>query len=181
VTKPTLTLALVSLLVPAFASGCFPKKKDDSDKPAATATAKPAPPPPPPPAPPPAPDVAFAGKYTKFAEATWKNGQKVRVANENGTASIVIGSGRVTFAQTYKVRGKVQNVTQVYTYAAADAKPATGGFDLAIVYQSISGDTQSYNPDRINPRIEARKQAGGWEIGLTTTDAKGVMGGVEFH
>lgn len=176
---PTAALALSCLVL----SGC-PKAKTDEDKP--VVSAKPTPPPPPPapvaPAAPPQGDVPFKGTYTKYAETTFKNGRRVSVANANGVATLQIEAGKVTYAQTYSVRGKSQSVTQVYTFGSSDVKPAAGGaYDVAMVFQSMTGDTKNYSPDKNRPKIEARKQTAGWEIGLVTTDNNGVMGGVEFR
>ncbi|MFT3768343.1 MAG: hypothetical protein QM820_23080 [Minicystis sp.] len=181
--KPSIVSTTVALsAMAALLLGC-PKRNDDNDKPAtkATATAKPPPPAPPPPPPPPRADVPFQGKYTKYAEATWKNGRRVSVSNANGAASLNIESGKVTYDQVYTVRGKKNRVIQVYTFTPDAVKPVgNAGYDVALVFQSISGDTQSYSPDKNKPKIEARKQASGWEIGLLTTDNNGIMGGVEF-
>ena len=181
--KPALLpVVLVAAIAVGLAglAGCK-KRSGEDEKP--VATAKPPLPPPPPPTPPAPPraDVPFKGTYTKYAEATWKNGRRVRVSNASGAATLHIEAGRVTYAQTYTVRGKVNRVTQVYTFTQEAVRPVGAqGYDVAMVFQSISGDTQSYSPDKNRPKIEARKQAGGWEIGLLTTDNNGVMGGVEF-
>jgi hypothetical protein len=136
-----------------------------------------------PPGAPPVPEAEapFHGSYAKYAERTYKNGRPVRSLNTAGTASIKIEGGKVTWAQTYKARGKVNHVTQIYTFTPDAMKPATDGYDVALVWQSIEGDTQSYSPDKNRPVLEARKQAAGhWEIGLVTTDNNGVLGGSEF-
>lgn len=173
-------VAAVVISVLALGSGGCRKHDDEKEK-APPRAAAPPPPPAPRPPPPKPPDVPFAGTYTKYAEATWKNGQRVRVSNATGTATLVIVDGRVTYAQTYTARGKKNSVTQLYTYAPGDVKPVgSGGYDVSLVFQSMSGDTQNYSPDKNRPKIEARKQATGWEIGLITTDNNGVMGGVEF-
>jgi hypothetical protein len=126
-------------------------------------------------------DVAFKGTYTKYAEAEWKNGRRFRVANSNGTATIVVDSGKVTYAQQYTLKGQAQKVTQVYTFTTASMKPLGGGsFDVSLTWQSIEGDTKSYSPDKNKPILEVRHQGSGYEIGLVTTDNNGVMGGVEF-
>lgn len=162
--------------------GC-PKAKTDEDKPVVIATAKPAPPPPPAaPAAPPQGDVPFKGTYTKYAETTYKNGRRVSVSNAQGVATLQIEPGKVTYAQTYTARGKSQSVTQIYTFGSADVKTAaSSAYDVPMVFQSMTGDTKNYSPDKNRPKIEARKQAAGWEIGLLTTDTNGVMGGVEFR
>ncbi|APR81057.1 FKBP-type peptidyl-prolyl cis-trans isomerase FklB [Minicystis rosea] len=182
VSKPSIvTTTVVLSIMAALSLGCS-KRHDDKEK-AATA----APPPPPPPAPPPPPpaprmDVPFKGTYTKYSEATWKNGRRVSVSNASGAASITIdGAGKVTYAQSYTARGKKLNVTQIYTFGADSMKAIGGGsYDVALVFQSISGDTQSYSPDKNKPKLEARRQGNAWQIGLLTTDNNGVMGGVEF-
>jgi hypothetical protein len=170
--------ALIAILALAsLTAGCRKKHKDDDEPKAKPAAAKPRP------AKPAKPTFAapFDGTYTKVAEATWKNGRRVRVANANGSATLKIEGGRVTYAQTYTMRGKVNHVTQIYTFGPESMKPVQGGgYDVAIVYQSISGDTQNYSPDKNNPKLEARKQVAGWSLGLITTDNNGVMGGVEF-
>lgn len=173
-------ILLALLLGVSLVSGCRKKDRDDEGT-SKTAAAKP-PPPPPRPAAPAAPqvDVPFQGKYSKVAEATWKNGRRVRVDNANGAATLHVEGGKVTYSQTYTARGKVNHVTQVYTFTQQQVKPVMGGYDVAMTFQTISGDTAGYSPDKNNPKIEARKQAGGWEIGLLTTDNNGVMGGVEF-
>jgi len=181
VSKPSLVTAVALSVLALSLVGCR-KHRDDSERADTKVTAPPPPPPPPaPPAPPPRAGVPFAGRYTKYAEATWKNGRRVRVGNANGSATLTIASGKVTYDQTYTARGKKNRVIQVYTFTPHDMKPtAGGGYDVAMIFQSISGDTKSYSPDRNRPKLEARKQASGWEIGLITTDNNGVMGGVEF-
>jgi hypothetical protein len=126
-------------------------------------------------------DVPFKGSYTKYAETAFRNGRRVRTANATGAATLVIASGKATFAQTYNARGKVAHVTQVYTFGPDGVKAVPGGFDVTLVWQSMDADTKSYSPDRNRPLLEVRKQASGWEIGLVTTDNNGIMGGVEFR
>lgn len=164
-----ITLACLSL------AGCG--KKKEQKKAETKQVTKPAPPPAPPP---PKVSVPFAGTYTMYAQATWKNGRRVSVGYNNANATLTITDGRATYDQTYLARGKKNRVIQVYTFNQAAMRPVAGGYDVPLVFQSISGDTQSYSPDKNNPKIEARKQAGGWQIGLLTTDNNGVMGGVEF-
>lgn len=181
--KPSLFATAVALSVAvAFAPACK-KRNDDKDSTAKTATAAPTPPPPPPPPPaPPKADVPFKGVYTKFAEATWKNGRRYPVTNANGTATLNVQPGVVTYSQTYTARGKKRTVIQVYTFTQDQVKPvANGGYDVAMMFSSMTGDTEGYSPDKNNPKLQARKQASGWEVGLTTTDNNGVMGGVEFR
>ena len=126
-------------------------------------------------------DTPFAGKYTKYAEAAWKNGKRIRVTNSTGTATLLVEASKVTYDQTYTSGGKSQRVVQTYTYAANNVKPLAGGnYDVNLTFESMTGDTQNYSPDKNKPLLEARKQAGGWELGLVTTDNNGVMGGVEF-
>ena len=122
----------------------------------------------------------FAGTYTKYAESTFKNGQRVAVTNSRGVATLTIAQGVVTYAQTYTSGGKTSHVTQTYTFAPADVHAVNGGFDVPLVFQKMDADTKSYSPDRNAPKIQARKQATGWQIGLLTTDNNGVSGGVEF-
>lgn len=174
---------LISILVFATAAaalpGCRKKKHRDDEETTKTVAAKPKPRP----AKPAAPQFAvpFKGVYTKVAEATWKNGRRVRVANASGTAKLTVDAGKVTYAQAYYTRGKLNRVTQVYTFAPESMRPVQGGgYDVPMVFQSMSGDTQNYSPDKNNPKMEARKQVAGWEIGLITTDNNGVMGGIEF-
>lgn len=181
-TRPVLKPVLAVVIAASLLSGCNKKKQRDDDEPAPKPVAqKPTPAPPQQPAAPPGADVPFKGKYSKFAESTWKNGRPVRVANANGAATLTVEAGKVTYAQTYVNRGKTNHVTQVYTFTRENIRPVqAGGYDVAMTFQSISGDTQAYSPDKNNPQIQARKQAGGWEIGLITTDNNGIMGGVEF-
>jgi hypothetical protein len=176
-----ISLCVTLLAAASLLAGCS-KHEDKNDKPAKTA-APPPPPPPPPPAPPAPPraDVPFKGTYSKYAETTFKNGRRVSVSNKDAVATLTVAAGRATYAQTYTARGKKNTVVQVYTFGPENVKPtAGGGYDVALTFQSMSGDTQNYSPDKNNPKMEARKQASGWEIGLITTDNNGVMGGVEF-
>lgn len=123
----------------------------------------------------------FLGTYTKYAEAAWKNGKRTRVTNSSGTATLTVEAAKVTYDQTYTAGGKSRRVVQTYSYAPTAVKPLAGGhYDVALTFLEMTGDTQSYSPDKNRPKLEARKQAGGWEIGLITTDDQGVMGGVEF-
>lgn len=166
-----LSIALTTALATSLA-GCKKKNADEDNKPAPNQ-----------PAPAPASDLPFKGTYTKYAEATWKNGQRIRTANADGNATMLVDHGRVVYKQAYNARGKLNRVTQTYTFSPQAVKPVMGGYDVALVFQGISGDTQNYNPDSRSPKLEARKKSGsgGWEIGLITTDSAGIMGGVEFR
>jgi hypothetical protein len=126
-------------------------------------------------------DMPFLGKFSKYAEAAWKNGKRVRVSNSNGTATLTVESGKVTYDQTYTSGGKSQRVVQTYTFTPANVKSIGGGnYDVNLTFEAMTGDTQHYSPDKNRPLLEARKQGGTWEMGLVTTDNNGVMGGVEF-
>lgn len=172
------TLALVALSL-AAALGC--KRKEE---PAAT-TAAPAPPPPPP-APRPAPaapsfDVPFKGTYTRTAKVTYKNNQRIRLVNAAGTATMTIEAGKVTYVQSYPDGGRTAHVTETYTFNKADMRPVTGGYDVPLVFQKMDTDAKNYWPDSKDPKIEARKQGPGWEIGFLYRDTNGVNGGIEFR
>lgn len=172
-------LGLTASLVVCFAAALPACKKKEEPKETPVVAAPP--PPPPKPAPPPKPDVAFKGTYTRYATSAFKNGRRISVPNSKGTGTMTIGQGRATFVQTYEFRGKNKRVTQYYTYTDADVKPvAGGGYDVALVYEKMDSDDNSYAPDKNKPKLEARKQADGWQIGFLASDNNGVMGGVEF-
>jgi hypothetical protein len=108
-------------------------------------------------------------------------GLEERQANSNGTATLTVEAGKVTYDQTYTSSGKTQRVVQTYSYAPTAVRPIAGGhYDITLTFVEMTGDTQHYSPDKNRPKLEARKQAAGWEMGLITTDDQGVMGGVEF-
>ena len=123
----------------------------------------------------------FPGTVEATEDALVIDGKRIRVTNSTGTATLLVEASKVTYDQTYTSGGKSQRVVQTYTYAANNVKPLAGGnYDVNLTFESMTGDTQNYSPDKNKPLLEARKQAGGWELGLVTTDNNGVMGGVEF-
>jgi hypothetical protein len=174
-------LPLAALLL-ATLPAC-PKKSEDAPPAKTSAPA----PPPPPPAPRPAPakpafDVPFQGKYSRTAKVTYKNGQRVRLVNAGGTATMTIEAGKVTYAQTYQDGPHLDHVTQIYTFTAADMRPvAGGGYDVALTFQKMDADTKNYSPDSKEPKIEARRQGSSWEIGFLYRDTGGIQGGIEFR
>lgn len=126
-------------------------------------------------------DVPFKGTYTRYAVTTFKNGRRVQSTNNAGTSTLTVEQGgRITWQQTYPSGGKDAHVSQVYTFEAGDMKQAESGYDVKLKWQKMDSDTTNYFPDKKNPILMARKQAAGWQMGLTTTDDNGVMGGVEF-
>ena len=125
-------------------------------------------------------DVPFKGTFTRYAVTTFKNGRRVQSSNNAGSSTLTVEAGRITWAQTYPSSGKDAHVSQVYTFEASDMKPVESGYDVKLKWQKMDSDTTNYFPDKKNPILMARKQAGGWQMGLTTTDDNGVMGGVEF-
>lgn len=128
--------------------------------------------------------VPFNGFYTKFAEGTFKNGRRVRVANSNGSATVRIEHGKVVYDQTYVSHGDIKRVIQIYSFRGSDVQPIGGGdYEVNLTFRHITGDTSGYSPDRNNPKLEARRVPGGsgWEIALFTTDNNGVVGIVELQ
>lgn len=124
----------------------------------------------------------FRGTYHKVAEGTYKNGRRYPVANSNGTATLRVERGRVVYDQTYLTSSGVHRVVQVYTYGPGSVAPIGGdGYDVALVFQSMSGDTAHYNPDALHPKLEVHRTAVGWDVALFTTDTRGIVGVVEFQ
>jgi hypothetical protein len=122
------------------------------------------------------------GAYVKSAESTFKNGRRIRVANANGPALLRVDNGRVVYDQTYYTNGEIRRVVQVYTFGPRDLRPIGGGdMEAILTFRSMSGDTQNYNPDMNNPRLEAHRTGSGWALDLFTTDTRGVVGIVEFQ
>lgn len=169
--------SLLLALALSFA-GALPACRKKEIKAESTAAAPP--PPAPPPAPPPKPDVQFAGTYQRYATTAFRAGRRISVANNRGTGSMTIGNGKAVYTQSYPFQGKNKVVTQHYKYNEADARPVAGGFDLPLVFEKMDSNDTSYAPDKNNVKIEARKQASGWQIGFLATDNNQVMGGVEF-
>ena len=127
-------------------------------------------------------DVPFRGMYSKYAESTFKNGRRIRVANANGPATVRIEHGRLTYDQSYVSHGDMKRVVQVYSFHPHDVQSLGGGeYEVNLTFRSIGGDTSGYSPDRNNPKMEARRTAQGWEISLFTTDNNGVVGVVELQ
>jgi hypothetical protein len=125
-------------------------------------------------------DVPFRGMYAKFGEATFKNGQRIRVANANGAATVRVEPGKVTYDQTYLSGGMLKRVAQLYTFRARDVRTFDNGdFEVVLTFQRMDGDTSGYSPDRNNPRLEAHRVGSGWQIDLFTTDNNGVVGILE--
>jgi hypothetical protein len=125
-------------------------------------------------------DVPFRGVYSKVAEATFKNGRRVRVANANGAATVRIDAGKVTYDQTYVARGEVRRVSQLYTFRARDVHPmGNGEYEVDLTFQGMGGDTQGYSPDRNNPKLEIHPTPSGWAVDLFTTDNNGIIGVLE--
>lgn len=174
--RRSITIAFALSL--ASLAGCT--KKED---PAPAPSAAPAPPPPAPrPAPaPPAFDVPFKGTYSRTAKVTYKNNQRVRLGNAAGTASVTLEAGKVTYAQTYPDGARTAHVTETYTFAQSDMRPVAGGYDVPLAFRNMDSDTKRYSPDSKDPKLEARKQGSGWEIGFLYRDLNGVNGGIEFR
>jgi hypothetical protein len=126
------------------------------------------------------PEVPFAGTFTKYAVSTFKGGKRVVSTNSAGQATITIAQGKAIWAQTYTSGGQVAHVTQTYAFTKDDVREVPGGFDVTLVWKSMDSDTKKYSPDKNSPKLQARKQGAGWQIGLLTTDNNGVSGGVEF-
>jgi peptidylprolyl isomerase len=101
--------------------------------------------------------------------------------NEAGTAVLRVEPGRVVYDQTWQENGTSKNVVQVYTFGAADVR-ASGPdhYDLALAFQSISGDTDAFSPDRNNVKIVAQRGSFGWELDLTMTDTSDRGIGIAF-
>jgi hypothetical protein len=129
----------------------------------------------------PAGNEPFAGTFQRTAELTMRNGRRVSNESSKGTASIAIGGGKVVFTQAYPSKTGTSHVTQYYNYSPSDIRPEGGGFDVTLRFDRMDSDTKNYNPDKNSPKLEARRAGSGWQIGLTTTDDKGVWGGVEFR
>jgi hypothetical protein len=128
--------------------------------------------------------VPFLGTYVKFAESTFRDGHRIRVANANGAASVRIEPGKVTYDQTYVTRGEMKRVSQLYTYAPGDVRPVgNGNYELVLTFRGMAGDTQGYSPDRNNPRLEVHRapSPSGWQLDLFTTDNNGVIGVLELQ
>ncbi len=118
--------------------------------------------------------------YTKVAEATFKNGRRIRVANANGAASVRVDAGKVTYDQTYISRGQIKRVSQLYTFRGRDVRPmGNGEYEVVLTFQGMAGDTEGYSPDRNNPRLEVHPTSSGWAVDLFTTDNNGVIGILE--
>lgn len=52
---------------------------------------------------------------------------------------------------------------------------------MKLTFVNMDSDTTHYNPDSKDVKIEARKQAGGYEMGFLYRDTGGVQAGMEFH
>ena len=127
-------------------------------------------------------NVPFHGVFAKFAEGTFRNGRRVRMANSNGSATVRVEHGRVTYDQTYVSGGMLKRVIQVYSFNPGDVRHAgPGDYEVMLTFRGISGDTYGYSPDRNDPRLEAHRVGSGWELSLLTTDNNGVVGVVEFQ
>lgn len=126
--------------------------------------------------------VPFRGVYQKFAESTFKNGRRIRVANANGPATVRIDRNKVTYDQAYVSNGEMKRVVQVYTFRSRDVHAMGGGdYEVNLTFRGIGGDTRGYSPDRNDPKLEAHRSGSGWEIYLYTTDNNGVIGVVELQ
>ncbi|MEJ7729147.1 MAG: hypothetical protein WKG00_08025 [Polyangiaceae bacterium] len=170
-------VTIVGMLALLCACKLF-KGKDDADLDAGAAVR------PPTPALPAAPatDVEFAGTFTKTAQFTIRNGQRFNSATGKGTGTVTVGNGKVVYALTYPGTDVATAVvTQTYSYGPGDVRPVAGGFDATLVFVKMDSNTKNFNADSTNPRLQARRSGGSWQIGLTTTDSNGVFGGVEFR
>ena len=127
-------------------------------------------------------DVPFKGTFTRTAKVSYRNGQRIVVANMKGSATLQIEPGTITFKQTYPGTDvKEAHVTQIYSFAQSDVKQVTGGYDVDLKFVKMDADTKAYFPDDRNPHIQARRLADGWQIGLLLADANGTHGGSEFR
>lgn len=127
-------------------------------------------------------DVPFKGTYKKTAKVAFKNGQRFRTSTNQGTATMTIEAGKVTYHLEYQDGSKTAHVTETYSFTQADVRTIPEGFDVNITFVNMDADTKSYNPDSKNTKIEARKQgANAWEIGFLYQDTGGVQAGMEFR
>ena len=67
--------------------------------------------------------MPFEGTYTRTAKVTYKNGERVRLVNAGGTATMSVAAGKITYVQTYPEGKRTAHVTQTYTFARARHAP----------------------------------------------------------
>jgi len=172
---------IVGILVLLCACKLFKGKEDEAPDAGGGAVVTPTPTPAAPNAP--ATDVEFAGTFSRTAQFTVRNGQRFNSATGKGTATLTVGNGKVVYALQYPGSDvPTAIVTQTYSYTPGDVHSVTGGFDTTLTFVKMDSNTKNFNADSTNPRLQARRVGGsGWQVGLTTTDSKGVFGGTEFR
>lgn len=166
---PTLAFAAVALLI----MGC-----EAAVPPAPAST------PPTPPAAPPAPegDVPFTGTYQKHAKLAYENGHLVRGGNESTEATLTIQAGKVVYEQSRTADNATTTLAQAYTFTTAAVRAlGPDRYEVALVFQGITGDTRQYAPDRDNVKLVAQRTASGWEVDLFMIDTRGRGIGVAFR
>jgi hypothetical protein len=126
-------------------------------------------------------NVPFKGNYKRTAKVAYKNGQRIRTSTSEGFGTLSIEAGRVVFHVEYPEGARTAHVTETYRFAESDIRAIPEGYDVPLVFVNMDSDTKNYNPDSKVPKLEARKQAGGWEIGFLFQDTGGVQVGMEFH
>jgi hypothetical protein len=115
------------------------------------------------------------------AKVAFKNGQRFRTDTGQGKATLTIEPGKVTYHVEYPHKGASAYATEIYSFAQSDMATVSDGVDVKLTFVSLDSNDKGFNPDSKDPKIEARKQAGGYEIGFLYRDTGGVQGGIEFR
>ena len=176
--RPSLARAAI-LLLPLLlaATGCCSKKILDSvspdGTPAPAATVAPAA----------ALDgSAWAGVYTRYAEAVRKDGKKITSATSAGQASLTMATGQATYVVEYPSGKATHRATQVYTFTPADVTQVRNGHNVRLTWQSLQKEptNSNYLPDKVEPMLKIRGDGDKRHIELEFTDTQGIRADIDF-
>lgn len=124
---------------------------------------------------------AWAGTYTRYAEAVRKDGKKIASATTTGRASLTMAAGQATYVVEYGPN--LQNkITQVYTFTPDSITAVKNGHNVQLTWQSMNKvpPNAAYNADSKEPTLKIRGEGDKRHIELEFLDTQGVRADIDF-
>jgi hypothetical protein len=172
----------LTVVVSLIGVGCCNKKKEKADKDDSSDTkeedTKPAAS-----APPQDTTPVWDGTYYLFAKSVVnKNGKRLYDSTSKGVNMLTIQGTTLTYTVKYGP-GNRQIVTQTYEYTKENIKKHGEGYDVPLVWKSITKVPTSvrWNPDSGSPLMKVRGVTGKEDIELEFVDTKGVRVDADFN